>query len=55
MAEAFNELRRRMSPERRWRNAAEADRMLLEMRLQEQPQSIAGLSREDIADKHDEQ
>ena len=33
MAKPFNEVRGKMSPERRRRNAAEADRMLLEMTL----------------------
>ena len=50
MAKSFNELRRTMSPERRRRNAAEADRMLLEMTLQELRQGITKFSQEDIAE-----
>jgi transcriptional regulator with XRE-family HTH domain len=50
MAKSFNELRRTMSPERRRRNAAEADRMLLEMTLQELRQDISKFSQEDIAE-----
>ena len=50
MAKSFNELRRKMSPERRQRNAAEADRMLLEMTLQELRQGITRFSQEDIAE-----
>jgi transcriptional regulator with XRE-family HTH domain len=50
MAKSFNELRRKMPPERRRRNAAEADRMLLEMTLQELRQGITAFSQEDIAD-----
>ena len=50
MAKSFNELRRKMSPERRQRNAAAADRMLLEMTLQELRQGITSFSQEDIAE-----
>lgn len=50
MAKSFNELRRKMSPERRLRNAAEAERMLLEMTLQELRQSLTSFSQEDIAE-----
>ena len=50
MAKSFNELRRKMSPERRRRNAAEAERMLLEMTLQELRQGITSFSQEDIAE-----
>jgi transcriptional regulator with XRE-family HTH domain len=50
MARSFNELRRKMSPERRSRNAAEAGRMLLEMTLQELRQNITNFSQEDIAE-----
>ena len=50
MAKSFNELRGKMSPERRRRNAAEADRMLLEMTLQELRQGISNFSQEDIAE-----
>ncbi len=50
MAKSFNELRGKMGPERRRRNAAEADRMLLEMTLQELRQGITNFSQEDIAE-----
>ena len=50
MAKSFNELRRKMTPERRQRNAAEANRMLLEMTLQELRQGITSFSQEDIAE-----
>jgi transcriptional regulator with XRE-family HTH domain len=50
MAKNFNELRRTMRPERRQRNAAETDRLLLEMTLQELRQGITDLSQEDIAE-----
>lgn len=50
MAKKFNELRRKMSPERRQRNVAETNRMLLEMTLQELRQGITDLSQEDIAE-----
>ena len=50
MAKSFNELRRKMTPGRRQRNAAEANRMLLEMTLQELRQSITNFSQEDIAE-----
>ena len=50
MPKNFNELRGKMSPERRRRNAAEAQRMLLEMTLQELRQSITNFSQEDVAE-----
>jgi transcriptional regulator with XRE-family HTH domain len=50
MAKNFDELRGKMSPERRRRNAAEAQRMLLEMTLQELRQGITNFSQEDIAE-----
>jgi predicted XRE-type DNA-binding protein len=50
MAKNFNELRRKMSPERQRRNTAEAERMLLEMTLQELRQGITNFSQEDIAE-----
>ncbi len=50
MAKSFNELRRNMGPERRRHNAAEADRILLEMTLQELRQAITNFSQEDIAE-----
>jgi transcriptional regulator with XRE-family HTH domain len=50
MAKSFSELRQKMSPERRARNAAEAQRTLLEMTLQELRQNLTSLSQEDIAE-----
>lgn len=50
MAKNFNELRRKMAPERRQRNAAEANRMLLEMTLQELRQGLTNFSQDDIAE-----
>jgi transcriptional regulator with XRE-family HTH domain len=50
MAKSFSELRGKMSPERRRRNAAEAQRVLLEMTLQELRQGITNFSQEDIAE-----
>jgi len=50
MAKKFNELRSRMSPERQQRNKAEADRVLLEMSLQELRQNPTNLSQDDIAE-----
>ena len=50
MAKSFDELRRKMTPERGQRNAAEANRMLLEMTLQELRQGITSLSQEDVAE-----
>lgn len=50
MAKNFNELRGKMSPERRQRNAAAANRMLLEMTLQELRQGITNFSQEDVAE-----
>jgi hypothetical protein len=50
MAKKFNELRARMSPERQQRNKAEADRVLLEMSLQELRQNVTSLSQDDIAE-----
>jgi transcriptional regulator with XRE-family HTH domain len=49
MAKSFNELRRKMSPERRTRNEAEAHNKLVEMTLQELRQSATSLSQEDLA------
>ena len=45
----FSELRRKMSPERQRQNQADADRILLEMSLQELRQNISDLSQEDVA------
>lgn len=50
MAKSFNELRRKMPSERRLRNATEADRMLLEMTLQELRQNLTSFSQEQIAE-----
>ena len=50
MAKNFNELRSKMSPERRRQNTADAKRMLLEMTLQELRQGITSFSQEDIAE-----
>ena len=50
MAKKFNELRGKMSPERRRRNKAEANRMLLEMTLQELRQHVGELSQADVAE-----
>jgi transcriptional regulator with XRE-family HTH domain len=50
MAKSFDELRGGMAPERRRRNAADANRMLLEMTLQELRQGITELSQEDVAE-----
>ena len=44
MARKFNELRRKMSPERQRRNKDEADRVLLEMSLQQLRQRVADLA-----------
>jgi predicted XRE-type DNA-binding protein len=50
MAKNFNELRDKMPPERRRQNAAAANRMLLEMTLQELRQDITHFSQEDVAE-----
>jgi transcriptional regulator with XRE-family HTH domain len=50
MAKKFNELRQKMSPERRLRNEAETNRMLVEMNLQELRQNVGNMSQEDIAE-----
>jgi hypothetical protein len=50
MAKKFDELRKKMSPERRRRNEAEANRMLVEMNLQELRQNVANISQDDIAE-----
>ena len=50
MAKSFNDLRRKMSPDRVGRNAADANRMLLEMTLQELRQGATELSQEDVAE-----
>jgi transcriptional regulator with XRE-family HTH domain len=50
MAKRFNELRGKMTLERRRRNAGEANRMLLEMTLQELRQGLTSFSQDDIAE-----
>ena len=50
MAKSFDELRGKMSQERRRRNVAEAQRTLLEMSLQELRLGITNFSQEDIAE-----
>ncbi len=50
MAKNFNELRKKMPLERRERNAATANRMLLELTLQELRQGITNFSQEDVAE-----
>ncbi len=49
MAKKFKELRRKMSPERQRRNKAQADRLLLEMTLQDLRQKVGELSQADVA------
>ena len=49
MGRNFNELREKMTSERRRRNTAAAERMLLELTLQELRQDITELSQEDVA------
>jgi len=50
MAKSFGELRGKMAPERRRRNAAEANRTLLDMTLQQLRQGITNFSQEDVAE-----
>lgn len=50
MSKKFNELRQKMAPERRQRNAAKAHEELLEMSLQELRQNVSKLSQEDVAE-----
>lgn len=50
MARKFEELRAKMSPERRRRNEAETARKLLDLNLQELRQNVASLKQEDIAE-----
>ncbi len=50
MAKSFNELRQKMTPERRARNAAKAEQALLELTLQELRQNITNFSQDDIAE-----
>jgi len=50
MGKSFNELRQKMSPVRRERNAAKAEQELLELTLRELRQNITSYSQEDIAE-----
>jgi transcriptional regulator with XRE-family HTH domain len=50
MARKFDELRARMSPERRQRNQREAARALLDLTLQELRQNLATLSQDEVAE-----
>ena len=50
MARKFEELRAKMSPERRQRNQQEAARELLDLTLQELRQNVATLSQDDLAE-----
>jgi transcriptional regulator with XRE-family HTH domain len=50
MAKRFDELRGKLTPERRLRNAAEAQRALLEMTLQELRQNVTSFSQADVAE-----
>jgi hypothetical protein len=49
MARKFEELRAKMSPERRRRNEAETSVKLLDLTLQELRQNVASLNQEDLA------
>ena len=49
MAKKFRDLRAAMAPERRRRNKVEANRLLLEMSLQELRQNIGELNQDDVA------
>ena len=50
MARKFDELRQKMSVERRRRNEEEANRTLVEMNLQDLRQNVASISQEDLAE-----
>lgn len=50
MARKFEELRAKMSPERRRRNEQAAERTLLDLTLQELRQNVASLNQEDLAE-----
>lgn len=50
MARKFEELRAKMSPERRRRNEVETAKKLLDLNLQELRQNVASLKQEDIAE-----
>lgn len=50
MARKFEELRAKMSPERRRRNEQETAKKLLDLTLQELRQNVASLNQEDLAE-----
>lgn len=50
MARKFEELRAKMSPERRRRNEAETAKKLLDLTLQELRQNVASMNQEDLAE-----
>jgi transcriptional regulator with XRE-family HTH domain len=50
MARKFEELRAKMSPDRRRRNEAETAKKLLDLTLQEVRQNVASLNQEDLAE-----
>jgi transcriptional regulator with XRE-family HTH domain len=50
MARKFEELRAKMSPERRRRNQEETAKKLLDLTLQELRQNVASLNQEDLAE-----
>lgn len=50
MARKFEELRAKMSPDRRRRNELSAERTLLDLTLQELRQNVASLNQEDLAE-----
>lgn len=50
MARKFDELRAKMSPERRRRNEVETAKQLLDLTLQELRQNVANLNQEDLAE-----
>ncbi len=49
MAKKFNELRKKMSADRRRRNKANADRLLFDMSLKDLRQMVSELNQEDVA------
>ena len=49
MAKKFNELRQKMSADRRRQNRADADRLLLDMSLKDLRQMASDLNQEDVA------
>jgi hypothetical protein len=50
MARKFEELRAKMSPDRRRRNKAETTKKLLDLTLQELRQNVASLNQEELAE-----